>query len=65
MHPQTNKKNMGKERFIFIMVFTTSISSIRTNSQHRGYTYDLQGRRVGANVAHGIYISEGKKVYAK
>lgn len=46
-------------------VFTTSISSIRTNSQHRDYTYDLQGRRVGANVAHGIYISEGKKVYAK
>ena len=56
---------MGKERFIFIMVFTTSISSIRTNSQHRGYTYDLQGWRVGANVAPGIYISEGKKVYAK
>lgn len=44
-------------------VYTTSISSIRSNSQISGYTYDLQGRRFGSNAAHGIYIKEGKKVY--
>ena len=46
-------------------VYTTSINSIKTSSQDCGYTYDLQGRIIGSNAAHGIYIREGKKVYAK
>ena len=46
--------------------YTTNISSIiRSNSLLSGYTYDLQGRKIGSNAAHGIYIREGKKVYAK
>lgn len=27
--------------------------------------YDLQGRKIGSNAAHGIYIREGKKTYSK
>ena len=50
-------------------VYTTgvsSISSVRTDSQKRGYTYDLQGRRVDSkNAGQGIYIKDGKKVIVK
>ena len=46
-------------------VYTTSIRSIRTSSLLSGYTYDLQGRKIGSNATHGIYIRDGKKVYAK
>ena len=50
-------------------VYTTgvsSISSVRTDSQKRGYTYDLQGRRVDSkNAVQGIYIKDGKKVIVK
>ena len=44
----------------------SSISSVRTDSQKRGYTYDLQGRRVDSkNAGQGIYIKDGKKVLVK
>ena len=50
-------------------VYTTgvsSISSVRTDSQKCGYTYDLQGRRVELkNAGQGIYIKDGKKVLVK
>ena len=50
-------------------VYTTgvsSISSVRTDSQKSGYTYDLQGRRVDSkNAVQGIYIKDGKKVIVK
>ncbi len=50
-------------------VYTTgvsSISSVRTDSQKCGYTYDLQGRRVDSkNAGQGIYIKDGKKVIVK
>ena len=51
----------------FVEGETTGISEVRTLDKSNirdGHYYDLQGRRV-ENPSHGLYITNGKKVYIK
>ena len=41
---------------------STGIESLTTSPMAEGSTYDLQGRKVNANVNKGVYIMNGKKV---
>ena len=64
--PYTNKLFICCDDDVFYLDTTdiqTGISSVSTEDCiGDGFIYDLQGRRLSAEPAHGIYIKDGKKI---
>ena len=64
--PYTNKLFICCDDDVFYLDTTdiqTGISSVSSEGNiGDGFIYDLQGRRLSAEPAHGIYIKDGKKI---